>query len=198
MTISDRMKRNLGYLIGLLCIIARVLTAVNYIDKLRIGSWVHVLAILINALVAVCGVIFLKKNNLSVQRTADKEWKGVKILVRISFILSHFLKACLHVLKNYNLSWACASLSLSLSYPFMSRWHMGPTIGISISEGSSPVCWLFPKSAARLSFSCLNRSMSFWVCQPCPSPVEPTLVPLLLDCCSASSLYDQTISTFFS
>ena len=76
------MKRNLGYLIGLLCIIARVLTAVNYIEKLRIGASVHVLAILVNALIAVFGVVLLWKNNLSVEQVASREWKGVKIIVR--------------------------------------------------------------------------------------------------------------------
>ena len=76
------MKRNLGYLIGLLCIIARVLTAVNYIEKLRIGASVHVLAILVNVLIAVFGVVLLWKNNLSVEQVASREWKGVKIIVR--------------------------------------------------------------------------------------------------------------------
>ena len=81
MTLSDRQKRNMGYIVGLSCLLVEVVSMVTYFPKLHIGAWVHVFSILVNAFLVVCGVLLLNKNNLALQNRSDKESSGIKIMV---------------------------------------------------------------------------------------------------------------------
>ena len=81
MTPSDRQKRNMGYIVGLSCLLVEVVSMVTYFPQLRIRAWVHVFSILVNAFLVVCGVLLLNKNNLALQNRSDKESSGIKIMV---------------------------------------------------------------------------------------------------------------------
>ena len=74
---------------------------------------------------------------------------------------------------------SCIFYLLSLSFPLVPRWHMGPPPRISISACPSPVYWQSPMLVPRLSAPPPQISaMLFWACPSCASLVESTLAPL--------------------
>ena len=80
MTSQDRYKRNAGYLAGLSCLLIRAIYLTNYVHNN--GSWMHVFDILGFLFVLICGLLLLTKNDLELQRKADRDSGGIKVMVR--------------------------------------------------------------------------------------------------------------------
>ena len=79
MTPRDQLKRRCGFFPGFTCLTAPVFCTLYYLRSLPIGPSVQIFAIVVNLVILISGVCFLRRNNL--EEGEIRESIGVKIMV---------------------------------------------------------------------------------------------------------------------
>ena len=83
MTPQDQLKSLCGVSVGFTCLTAPVFCILYYSDSLQIGPSVQILAIVVNLVILISGVNFLRRNNLEEGEIGEST--GVKIMVSHNF-----------------------------------------------------------------------------------------------------------------
>lgn len=81
MTSSRRQNRNIGFIVGICCLLAPFTCGLYYVRKLELSVYTRAVATVLNSFCILgCGLVLLLKNNLDFDKR-DQDPAGVKIMV---------------------------------------------------------------------------------------------------------------------